>query len=113
MLRKSSTREERSGLLERLRCVSLVVIGLAVVSCRSVNDLRPLQGELEIHDPSTIVKCDGDYWVFGTGRGILSRHSRDLSNWQAGPRVFEQSPAWASEVSPRSYGRFWAPEVIR
>jgi hypothetical protein len=31
-----------------------------------------------VHDPSTIVRGHGDYWLFYTGRGVRSLHSRDL-----------------------------------
>ena len=65
------------------------------------------------HDPSTIVKCKDKFWVFCTGPGILSYHSRDLVSWQSGPRIFTNSPAWVAEAVPenrRSY--FWAPDII-
>ena len=32
-------------------------------------------------DPSTIVKCKDEFWVFYTGRGIPSFHSKDLVKW--------------------------------
>lgn len=38
-----------------------------------------LEGEVSIHDPSTIVKCKDTWWVFGTGWGISSKSSRDLT----------------------------------
>ena len=47
-------------------------------------------------DPSNIVKCADDYWVFYTGRGIPSYHSKDLVHWKAGPSVFEKAPEWIS-----------------
>jgi arabinan endo-1,5-alpha-L-arabinosidase len=72
-----------------------------------------LRGELAIHDPSTIVECDGAYWVFGTGRGILSRSSTNLVDWLAGPAVFDAPPAWTTNAVPKSRGRFWAPDVIQ
>jgi arabinan endo-1,5-alpha-L-arabinosidase len=72
----------------------------------------PLRGELGIHDPSTIVACDGTYWVFGTGRGILSRFSRDLVEWRAGAPVFDTAPPWTTNVVAGHRGRFWAPDVI-
>lgn len=65
-----------------------------------------------VHDPSTIVKCKDDYWLFSTGRGVASRRSKDLVKWQAGPRVFVSPPAWTSEAVPGNRGYFWAPDVI-
>ncbi|TAL00993.1 MAG: arabinan endo-1,5-alpha-L-arabinosidase [Verrucomicrobia bacterium] len=84
-----------------------------VSGCRAFPDLRTLSGDIEIHDPSTIVNCGDEYRVFGTGRGIFSRHSKDLVHWEAGPKVFEQSPLWTTDVAPRNFGRFWAPDVIK
>lgn len=72
-----------------------------------------LRGDLMIHDPSTIIADDGRYWVFGTGRGILSRFSTNLVEWQAGPPVFESAPAWTTDVVPGNRGRFWAPDVLK
>lgn len=41
-----------------------------------------LDGAPYIHDPSTIVKCDGKYYTFGTGRGGLI--SDDGWTWRSG-----------------------------
>ena len=30
-----------------------------------------LEGQVGIHDPSTIIQCDGKYYTFGTGGGGL------------------------------------------
>jgi arabinan endo-1,5-alpha-L-arabinosidase len=65
------------------------------------------------HDPSTIVKCGNEYWVFATGWGVKSLRSRDLQRWEAGPPVFTNFPAWTREVVPEHRGNFWAPDVIR
>src|SRR3569833_678109 len=55
---------------------------------------------VRVHDPSTIVKCDDDYWIFYTGRGVPSYHSRDLMTWESGPQVFTNAPAWSEEAVP-------------
>jgi arabinan endo-1,5-alpha-L-arabinosidase len=65
-----------------------------------------------VHDPSTIARCGADYWVFSTGAGIASRHSRDLTNWASGPRVFSTTPAWTTNAVPGFRGYFWAPDII-
>ena len=41
-----------------------------------------------VHDPSTLIKCKDEFWVFATGRGVASWHSKDLVNWEHGPSVF-------------------------
>ena len=69
---------------------------------------------VRVHDPSTIVKCDGEYWIFYTGRGVPSYHSRDLMTWEPGPHVFSNAPAWKNEAVPANRGNsFWAPDVMR
>jgi arabinan endo-1,5-alpha-L-arabinosidase len=59
------------------------------------------------------MKCNGEYWVFSTGRGILSRRSRDLAHWEPGPPVFQTPPAWTTNIVPDHRGVFWAPDLIR
>ena len=65
-----------------------------------------------VHDPSTIVKCKDEYWLFATGVGIVSWRSKDLMNWQSGPRVFTNVPAWRTNAVPGNRGYLWAPDVI-
>ncbi|MCS7337676.1 MAG: arabinan endo-1,5-alpha-L-arabinosidase [Verrucomicrobiae bacterium] len=67
---------------------------------------------VRIHDPSTIVKCNGTYWVFGTGVGIVSYYSKDLVSWTKGPLVFTNVPAWTTNAVPANRGHFWAPDII-
>jgi arabinan endo-1,5-alpha-L-arabinosidase len=71
-----------------------------------------LQGDLRIHDPSTIVRGGDRYYVFGTGPGIISKSSTDLVTWTAGPRVFAAPPAWTTNAVPGFKGAFWAPDLV-
>ena len=66
------------------------------------------------HDPSTIVRCKDEFWVFYTGRGIPSYHSKDLVKWEPGPRVFSNALQWVAEAVPANFSRmdFWAPDII-
>lgn len=68
---------------------------------------------LRVHDPSTIVRCKDEYWLFSTGTGVLSRHSKDLAKWEAGPPVFSEYPKWFQDFVPGHRGHLWAPDVIR
>jgi len=68
--------------------------------------------EPRVHDPSTIVACKDDFWFFATGNGVVSWHSRDLTNWENGPHVFASNPAWAVDAIPGNRGYLWAPDVI-
>ena len=66
-----------------------------------------------VHDPSTMVKCKDQYWLFYTGRGVSSRHSADLVTWTRGPSVFSSPPSWVSEAVPANRNLdYWAPDVI-
>jgi arabinan endo-1,5-alpha-L-arabinosidase len=67
---------------------------------------------IRTHDPSTIVKCGDEYWLFATGNGVASWRSKDLLTWVAGPRVFTNPPAWTTNQVPGNRGYFWAPDVI-
>ena len=64
-------------------------------------------------DPSTIVKCKDAFWVFYTGRGIPSYHSKDLVKWEPGPPVFRTAPEWISAAVPENRNmNYWAPDII-
>jgi arabinan endo-1,5-alpha-L-arabinosidase len=68
---------------------------------------------VHVHDPSTIVKCGNEFWVFYTGRGVPSYYSKDLVKWESGPRVFTNAPAWTDQAVPGHRGSyFWAPDII-
>jgi arabinan endo-1,5-alpha-L-arabinosidase len=65
-------------------------------------------------DPSSIVQCKNQYWVFYTGRGIPSYHSKDLEKWEPGPAVFESAPDWVAKYVPENrHMNFWAPDVMK
>jgi acetyl esterase/lipase len=85
--------------------------------------------DIGVHDPSTIVKCKNKYWIFCTGGGCPSYHSKDLITWEPGPQAITAAPDWLSEVVPLRGGRvgdlggnagdrpqrvpsFWAPDII-
>lgn len=68
--------------------------------------------EVRVHDPSSIVKCDGEYWLFATGVGIHSWRSNDLVTWERGPRVCSEMPTWVKDVVATQRGHFWAPDVM-
>jgi arabinan endo-1,5-alpha-L-arabinosidase len=68
--------------------------------------------DTRVHDPSTILPYKDEYWVYATGMGILSRHSKDLIHWTNGPAVFAHPPSWTTNAVPQNRGHFWAPDVI-
>jgi arabinan endo-1,5-alpha-L-arabinosidase len=91
-----------------LRCL----LGMLVTELSISAAPTELSGNISAHDPSTIVKDGNEYWVFATGRGIISLHSTNLIAWQAGPPVFTNRPAWTTNAVPGFRGVYWAPDVI-
>lgn len=73
-----------------------------------------LDGMIGIHDPSTIIKCDGDYYVLGTGRGISVLTSSNGFDWQRAGRVFDRIPDSVKLFAPKNDGQsVWAPDIIK
>jgi len=73
-----------------------------------------LDGMIRIHDPSTVIKCDGTYYVFGTGRGIPILTSSNGFDWQRAGRVFDRIPDTVKSYVPGNNGLdVWAPEIIK
>jgi arabinan endo-1,5-alpha-L-arabinosidase len=102
------------GLLVRLGLLLLALAGgRCFAQAPATVPARFGSRGIRVHDPSTIVKWKHEYWVFYTGRGIPSWHSRDLTRWEEGPRVFNQPPAWVAEAVPGNRGFFWAPDILR
>ena len=72
------------------------------------------RSDLRVHDPSTVIRADGAWWLFGTGNLLLRARSTDLKHWQKLSSPLAAPPAWAREVAPGNKGNhYWAPEVIR
>ena len=73
-----------------------------------------LDGAISIHDPSTVVQCDGRYYVFGTGRGIPILISSNGFDWDRGGKVFDRIPESVRSYVPKNDGSgVWAPDVIK
>jgi arabinan endo-1,5-alpha-L-arabinosidase len=65
-------------------------------------------------DPSSIMPCKDEYWVFYTGRGVPSYHSKDLVKWERGPAVFKSPPEWIAKIVPANRNMvYWAPDIIK
>ena len=65
-------------------------------------------------DPSTVVRCKDEYWVFYTGRGVPSYHSKDLVKWERGPAVFKSAPKWIARIVPENrHLSYWAPDITK
>ena len=59
----------------KLRCLATAIVSLA-------SPAFALDGLVQIHDPSTIVRCDGKFYTYGTGGTVLL--SDDGWTWRRG-----------------------------
>ncbi|WP_165250483.1 arabinan endo-1,5-alpha-L-arabinosidase [Paludisphaera soli] len=92
----------------------LFALSIGVALGASGRGGEPRRGVIDsprVHDPSTIIRCKGRYWIFATAPGVASFHSDDLKTWTRGPRVFEEPPAWIADVTPAPDRQLWAPDV--
>ena len=64
----------------KIRFLSATILSLTVLFLARL--ALALDGQIYIHDPSTIMECDGKYYTFGTGRGGLI--SEDGWTWHSG-----------------------------
>lgn len=85
-------------------------IVLAFLSFISFLDAGAQSNEIRVHDP-VMIRQDGTYYLFSTGRGISVFSSPDMKNWQKEKPVFEKAPAWAVETVPGFKGHIWAPDI--
>lgn len=65
-----------------------------------------------LRDPSTIIKSKDEFWVFYSGPGVMSYHSKDMVHWEPGPSVFDRKPYWVDQTAPGNLGDYWAPDII-
>jgi arabinan endo-1,5-alpha-L-arabinosidase len=98
--------------LDGLRLLIAALVGMMALMAESATVVAAARMPT-VHDPSTILKNGDEYWQYSTGQGIRSRRSRDLVQWEEGPRVFASPPAWTTNAVPGFRGHCWAPDVIR
>src|ERR1700677_2157020 len=65
-IRIARARHTGANPARKLILLSFVLTICALAACPA----PALEGMIGIHDPSTVILCDGNYYVFGTGRGI-------------------------------------------
>src|SRR5580698_293107 len=102
----------RQSVIRIFVLIVFVFISVAITDAQNPPSLPPLRGYLSAHDPSTLTLCDGRYYQYWTGQGILAKSSADKIFWTPGPAVFPNAPAWTSNAVPGFTGLFWAPDVL-
>jgi len=124
-------KSKQSYLLHLRRLITVMFLGTLAASATAIaqtNSARPefrnsfpvlpleqsASRGIVTRDPSSIVQCKGEYWVFYTGRGVPSYHSKDLVKWERGPAVFKAAPEWIAGTVPENRNlSCWAPDVMK
>jgi arabinan endo-1,5-alpha-L-arabinosidase len=74
----------------------------------------PVAGMPFVHDPSTVVRFHGKFYVFSTGRGAPFYSSPDTVTWTREGSVFAAIPDAVHAAVPKNNGTdVWAPDIIR
>ncbi|HEX8313900.1 MAG TPA: arabinan endo-1,5-alpha-L-arabinosidase [Flavisolibacter sp.] len=90
----------------------VVFINFLFADCLAQDTLNPLKGDIRVHDP-VMIKEGGTYYVFGTGKGISTKTSKDKVNWKRAAGIFskEATPAWFKNDIPAQDSALWAPDI--
>lgn len=88
---------------------------LAAVLLLAVPPALALDGQPEMHDPSTVVVENGRFYAYGTGAGIPTIVSDDGWTWRRTGTVMEGVAGGrpGPEVLARGGNNTWAPDIIR
>lgn len=100
----------------RLAIATGAFVGLAIFAAGTGETAaQGLTGNLGVHDPSSVIKLDGTYYLYYTRNRLGRKISTDRVNWQDNNqwRVFPQGglPDWHQELVPANTGSLWAPDV--
>jgi arabinan endo-1,5-alpha-L-arabinosidase len=73
-----------------------------------------LDGDVLIHDPSTVIQEGGHYFTYGTGNGLPILMSDDGWTWRRSGSLMSAVPSGKAgpEVLARGGNNTWAPDVI-
>ncbi|BCM89264.1 intracellular endo-alpha-(1-_5)-L-arabinanase [Abditibacteriota bacterium] len=94
-------------------CAALGLCGVFGVGCALWTPFaRAVETNVEVRDPSTIVSRNGEYWIFGTGKGTQMFSSRDKIHWTKRGQVLATAPSWvATGVPGNKDNTVWAPDA--
>ncbi len=93
-----------------------IIKRLALLAWLALGNLSAgaIDGDIRIHDPSTVIKFNGQFYVFGTGRDISLLASTNGFDWERKRRVFDQIPVSVHAYVPKNDGQsVWAPDNIK
>lgn len=77
--------------------------------------LLALDGQIGMHDPSTVIVHEGRFYTYGTGRGLPISVSDDGWTWRRAGNLMQAVPGGqpGPETLARGGNNTWAPDVIR
>ena len=107
---------DRSTLRARMKAVPhqpwLLAAGVLLLL---VSPGSALDGDIGMHDPSTVIQADGKFYVYATGNGLPAFMSDDGWTWRRTGTVMQAVPGGraGAEVLARGGANTWAPDVIR
>jgi len=75
---------------------------------------QALDGEIQVHDPSTVIQHAGRYYTYGTGNGIPVLTSDDGWTWRRAEPLMSAVPGGkpGPEVLAKGGNNTWAPDII-
>lgn len=73
-----------------------------------------IEGDVYIHDPSTVIAAPGGYYTYGTGNGMPMLQSDDGFRWRQGSNVMEAVPGGkpGDAVLAKGGNNTWAPDLV-
>jgi len=76
--------------------------------------VHALDGEILVHDPSTVITHNGRYYTYGTGNGLPVLTSEDGWTWKRAGSLMSAVPGGKAgpEVLARGGNNTWAPDII-
>src|SRR5678809_157994 len=88
---------------------------LAATAVLLVSPLLALDGDIGMHDPSTVVVHDGKFYAYGTGNGLPISVSDDGWTWRRAGTLMQAVPGGrpGADVLARGGNNTWAPDLIR
>lgn len=90
-----------------LKFASVLLLG-------ATSSVLALDGEVRIHDPSTVMMENGRFYTYGTGNGLPISISNDGWTWRRAGTLMSAVPGGKAgpEVLARGGSNTWAPDVI-
>lgn len=109
-VRIGSEKSERNYMYS---CPTLMKTAFIVLLGWSIS-AQALDGQVGMHDPSTVMVENGRYYSYGTGNGIPISISDDGWTWRRAGSLMSAVPGGKAgpEVLARGGNNTWAPDVI-